>query len=334
MKPLHVAILVVVGALCGAAVMRIWQRPRPVAAPAPVVAQSQPSVPAPAPAVTPVEPPAAPPAAPAAAEPAAAAPVPERKKVARPAKASTPHGQPVRKEPVWPEPVAVAKAEAPATTPAPASSAAPAPVVTPPDPVSNTPARTEPENATPREAAPPPRPEPHKVTLNTGMLIPVRLVDGLSSERNATGDTFLATLDKELVVDGFVIAERGARVEGRVANVDRAGKVRGMAALSVELTAVHTSDGQRVPIQTERFDKQAEPTHQQDATKIAAGAAVGAVIGAIAGGGKGAAIGAGVGGGAGAGDVLLTRGKPATLPSETRLSFRLRAPITITEKLY
>jgi hypothetical protein len=41
----------------------------------------------------------------------------------------------------------------------------------------------------------------------------VRLVDGLSSERNAPGDAFLATLDKELVVDGFVIAERGARVE-------------------------------------------------------------------------------------------------------------------------
>jgi hypothetical protein len=45
------------------------------------------------------------------------------------------------------------------------------------------------------------------------LLLPVRLVDGLSSERNAPGDAFLATLDKELVVDCFVIAERGARVE-------------------------------------------------------------------------------------------------------------------------
>jgi hypothetical protein len=69
-----------------------------------------------------------------------------------------------------------------------------------------------------------------------------------------------------------------------------------------------------------------------DAAKVGGAAAVGAVIGGIAGGGKGAAIGAGVGGGAGAGDVLLTRGKPATLPSETRLSFRLRTPVTITEK--
>ena len=66
---------------------------------------------------------------------------------------------------------------------------------------------------------------------------------------------------------------------------------------------------------------------------MAVGAAVGAVIGAAAGGGKGAAIGAGAGGGAGAGDVMLTRGKPATLPTETRITFRLRAPLTLTERM-
>ena len=74
--------------------------------------------------------------------------------------------------------------------------------------------------------------------------------------------------------------------------------------------------------------RRARPTPRRSAAR----AAVGAIIGAIAGGGKGAAIGAGVGGGAGAGDVLLTRGKPVTFPSETRISFRLRTPVTITEQ--
>jgi hypothetical protein len=164
------------------------------------------------------------------------------------------------------------------------------------------------------------------------MLIPVRLVDGLSSERNMPGDTFIATLDKELVVDGFVIAERGARVEGRVAASGRGGKVRGVAGLAVELTRLRTSDGQNVAIQTDSFERRAEPAPRHDAEKVVAGAAIGAVIGAVAGGGKGAAIGAGVGGGAGAGDVLLTRGDAARLPSETRISFRLRAPVTLTEQ--
>jgi hypothetical protein len=166
------------------------------------------------------------------------------------------------------------------------------------------------------------------------MLIPVRLIDGLSSERSSRGDTFLATLNQELAVDGFVIAERGARVEGRVVTVDRGGKIRGAPSLGIQLTMLHTSDGQKVAIQTDSFERLAEAPTRQSVEKVAGGAAVGAIVGAIAGGGKGASIGAGVGGAAGSGAVALSHPKPATLPSETRLSLRLRAPVTITEKLY
>ena len=175
-------------------------------------------------------------------------------------------------------------------------------------------------------------PAPHTATLNAGMLIPVRLVDGLSSDRNAPGDAFLATLDRELVADGFVIAERGARVVGRVVTVDRGTKVKGGATLVLELTRLRTSDNQNVSIQTESFEERSEPNSRTDAAKIGGGAAIGAIIGAIAGGGKGAAIGAGAGAGAGTGDVLLTR-KPARLPSETRITFRLRNAVTLTEKV-
>jgi hypothetical protein len=164
------------------------------------------------------------------------------------------------------------------------------------------------------------------------LLLPVRLVDGLSSERNAPGDAFLATLDQELVVDGFVIAERGARVEGQVIAADRSGRARG-AALALALTRLHTSDGQLVAIQTEDYFRHADAANgNQNAAKIGGGAVFGAVIGAIAAGGKGAAIGAGVGGAAGAGDVLLTHGKPAELPSESRVTFRLKTPVPLTEQ--
>jgi hypothetical protein len=53
----------------------------------------------------------------------------------------------------------------------------------------------------------------------------------------------------------------------------------------------------------------------------------------MAGGGKGAAIGAGVGAGAGGGAVLATRARPAELPSETRVTFRLKSPVPLTERL-
>jgi len=174
---------------------------------------------------------------------------------------------------------------------------------------------------------------PHSVTIPAGTLLSVRLGETLASDRNHPGDAFSATLDQPLVIDGFVIAERGARVQGKVLEAQEAGRVKGVSSLSVHLTRLHTSDGQDVNLQTASFHKEGPASHGEDAKKIGAGAAIGAVIGAIAGGGKGAAIGAGVGGAAGTGTVMATRGKAAELPVETRLSFRVEQPVTITERL-
>ncbi|MCU1237570.1 MAG: hypothetical protein JWP63_5537 [Candidatus Solibacter sp.] len=317
MKPLHIALLVAAGAIGGAVIMKISQGPS-----APVIARTQtPPATAPEPAPATVPPPPAPPAPqPVAPEPVAAEPDRPSPFIApkpvRSHRAIEPKPAPKVSPPI------VAAAQPPRTEPVPAPAPAAAPQPVPPAP-------TEPEYVTPPPPAPP---EPHRVTLNTGTPIPVRLVDGLSAERNQPGDRFMATLDKELVVDGFVIAERGARVEGRVIAADRGGRVRGVSSLQVEITKLHLSDGQTIAVQTDAFTREADSTHTQDAEKVGGGAAIGAIIGAIAGGGKGAAIGAGVGGAAGAGDVLATRGKPATLPSETRLTFHTRAPLTITER--
>ena len=309
MKTPHIVLLVAAGAVSGALIMKVALRPARLAVPSPaaaaVVAQ------APAPVVM-------------------AAPVPAQAPAPAPAVSKAPARPSPFVPPVVSGPQRVAVAEAAPAAAEPAREA-PAPPAQPDPPVP-----AEPENATPPPPVPGPggtAPEPHKVTLNAGMLLPVRLVDGLSSERNAPGDAFLATLDKELVVDGFVIAERGAPVEGRVVASDPGGKVKGVAVIVVELTRLHTSDGQNVAIRTESFERHAEPDRGNDVKKVAVGAALGAAIGAMAGGGKGAAIGAGAGGGAGAGAVMLTRGKPATLPSETRIGFRLRAPLTLTERL-
>jgi hypothetical protein len=325
MKPLQIGLLIAASALSGAVLVKITQHRQPVMS-GPTVAQAQAPAPTAAPSVT-------------------TAPVVEPLPPA-PEPAVESHPSPFAVPREKPKPV---RTYARNVTPAPAPSSAPAPVTQPvqpepapavqqpaaepvvpaPAPQPVPPAQPQPEHVTPPPPAPP---EPQKVTLNAGTLIPVRLVDGLTTERNAPGDRFTATLDKELVVDGFVIAERGARVEGRVAASDRGGRVNGLASLSVELSRLKLSDGQWVSLSTESFERRAEETHRDDATKVGAGAAIGAVIGAIAGGGKGAAIGAGAGGAAGAGTVLATRGRAATLASETRLSFRLRNSVTITER--
>jgi hypothetical protein len=171
------------------------------------------------------------------------------------------------------------------------------------------------------------------VTLAAGTMLAVRVGETISSARNQPGDTFLATLTQQLVIDGFIIAERGARIEGRVLEATQAGRGRGSSHLAISIVRLATSDGQNIRIRTEPYAKDGSSQAATDAAKIGGGAAIGAVIGAIAGGGKGAGIGAGAGGAVGAGDVMLTHGKPVEIPVETRISFRVQDPVTITERL-
>jgi hypothetical protein len=133
-------------------------------------------------------------------------------------------------------------------------------------------------------------------------------------------------------MDGFVIAEKGSKVLGRVVGAGKAGKLEGTANLQLTLTEINTTDGQHVRVETGSVSKKGPSNAGQEAAKIGGGAVLGAIIGAIAGGGKGAAIGAGAGGAAGTGAVLLGRGKPAVIPNETQLTFQLSSPATITER--
>jgi len=223
-----------------------------------------------------------------------------------------PTANPVDIQPAAPEAV-------PAPNPPVATPPAPAPVVEP-----------APQPAEPPAPAPPPPPK--QAILKAGTLVPVRLIETISSDKNHPGDTFTGTLDAPLIVDGLVLAERGARVEGKIVESQQAGRIKGLSSIALELTRLNLSDGQHVEITTDSFTKMGPQSRTADAEKIGGGAALGAIIGAIAGGGKGAAIGAGVGGAAGTGTVAATRGKPAVLPSETKISFRINNSITVTER--
>jgi len=311
MKIIQAAVLVLVGALGAMLFLK-------------VKSGSEPQIPAALPAAEKVAratPPAPDPPPMPAAEPEAPAPVRTAKKSApRTVIAARRDSRPLSK-PVNSQPVVITE-----TKPEPVAPTVPISNPTPPAP-----AAVEPAPA-PVEPPPPPPPPAREVTLKAGTLLPVRLVETVSSDRNHPGDTFTATLDEPLVVDGFVIAEKGSRAEGRIVDTQQAGKLKGLSVLAIELTQLRTSDGQRVEISTDSFTKMGPESKGSDAAKVGGGAALGAIIGAIAGGGKGAAIGAGVGGAAGTGAVVATRGKPAVLPSETKISFRVNHSVTLTER--
>jgi hypothetical protein len=186
---------------------------------------------------------------------------------------------------------------------------------------------------TPRAAIPKPAPPPPKqARFEAGTTIAVRTTNTLSTKLVKTGERFLATLEEPLVSGDWVVAPKGATVEGRVVESDPGGRVKGLATLVVALESLTTADGRRVAIETSRVTVEAKSSVKKDAVKTGIASGIGAAIGGIAGGGKGAAIGAGVGAGAGVAGTLATRGDPAEIPAESVLRFQLSAPVTVTEQ--
>ena len=188
------------------------------------------------------------------------------------------------------------------------------------------------ETARAGQPAAPAPPTSRTLTLEEGTAVRVRIDSTLSTKTNKPGDSFTGSLVEPLVDGDRVVAAKGARVEGTVAESDPGGRVKGVAQIAVRLTTIHTSSGEAIEVSTNSAGRQAAATKKKDATKIAIGSGVGAAIGAIAGGGKGAAIGAAAGGGAGTGVVLATHGDSVTIPSETVLTFKLRQAVSVKVK--
>lgn len=89
-----------------------------------------------------------------------------------------------------------------------------------------------------------------KVVVPAATTLTVQLSNTLSSDRNQPGDTFQATLAAPLVVDGYLLAETGSAVQGRVEAVRRASLLGGRSELSIVLTELGLRDGQRTRMQT------------------------------------------------------------------------------------
>lgn len=173
------------------------------------------------------------------------------------------------------------------------------------------------------------QPVPGTLTVPAGAILLIRINEYLSSDRNQIGDRFTAVLENPIVVNGWVVARRGQVLVGQVKEARKAGRIKGISELGVELTDMTVVDGRQVPILTELWKGSGGTSHGQDAATIGTTTGLGALIGAAADWGTGAAIGAGAGAAAGIGAVLLTRGRPTVLEPEEQLSFRLVDPVRI-----
>jgi hypothetical protein len=186
-------------------------------------------------------------------------------------------------------------------------------------------------SAPPAYAPPPPSAAPQppaQVTIPAGTMLSVRMLDPLDSDSALPGDTFRASLNAPLELDGNIVIPTNSEVTGRVVEAHAAGKFKGAAMLTIELTRLHCN-GRSYPLRTNQWSREIQGRGKNTAEKVGGGAALGAIIGALAGGGKGAAIGTLVGAGAGGTAQAVTHAKQVTLDPETLLNFRLEQPVTV-----
>jgi hypothetical protein len=169
------------------------------------------------------------------------------------------------------------------------------------------------------------------VTIPEGTAISVSLDQTLSSKGNHSGDEFEATVSAPVMIQGKTVVPKDAHAKGRVVNAVESGRLQTPAELSIELTSVEVG-GTWKDLQTSPVSLRGKSHKTRDIEMIGGGSALGAVVGAIAGGGKGAAIGAAAGAGAGTATAAATGKKEVSFPAESRVSFRLRQPVTVDVK--
>jgi hypothetical protein len=162
-------------------------------------------------------------------------------------------------------------------------------------------------------------------------ILALELLTPVSTDASQRGDRLQARVFEPAQYAGYI-------VEGRVSQVKRRGKVKGVAelqlafdqirspdnrtaALRAELVEVTPVGGDNTEIDSEGGVKGRDST-KDDAAKVGAASGVGAIIGLIAGGGKGAAIGAIIGGGVGTAGVMTQRGKNIRIEHGQHLKIR------------
>jgi hypothetical protein len=210
-------------------------------------------------------------------------------------------------------------AAAPAPAPAPERSPAPRQV-------ESSPARDTRDDQRAREV--PPQAAGPSITVPQDTPLTIRTSEAIDTDRNRVGDTFDATLEEAIVVDGRTVAPKGTPVKGNIARAKESGTLSGQSELILELTEMQLN-GRTYPIRTSDYTEIGANRSRRTAGTVGGGAALGAIIGAIAGGGKGAAVGAATGAAVGTGVQVMTRGQTLKVPAETVLEFKLQHALDI-----
>ena len=183
-----------------------------------------------------------------------------------------------------------------------------------------------PEFSAPRRPARPRPLEPDAATgdyaaeVPGGTPITVRMIDAVDSRTSQLGQTFAASVDEPVMVNGQTVIPRGADVIVKLVEDRQSGRITGETSLGLALSAIRVN-GRMVDFSSEQVRESSGSRSSRSGKMIGGGTVLGAILGSIAGGGRGAAIGAASGAAVGTGAEVASKGERVRVPSETRLSF-------------
>jgi len=178
------------------------------------------------------------------------------------------------------------------------------------------------------------------ISIPRDTILVVELQNNLSTDVSQQGDRFQARVVEPRDYEG-------AMIDGRVTQVKRPGKAKGVAELQLSFDQIRLPDNRSTNFHAEVVEVmpgggssgtgdvdreggvKGKSSTKDDVAKVGAATGVGAIIGAIVGGGKGAAIGAAVGASVGTAGVLTTRGKELRLDRGQQLKIRTSTDTSI-----
>lgn len=196
--------------------------------------------------------------------------------------------------------------------------AAPESTLQPPETEPISPRRRERPRPLEAEAAPP---NEYGAEVPGGTPITVRMIDAVDSRTAQLGQTFSASVDEPVMVNGQTVIPRGADVIIKLVEDRQSGRITGATSLGLALSAIRVN-GRMVDFTSEEVQERSGSRSSRSGKMIGGGTVLGAILGSIAGGGRGAAIGAASGAAVGTGAEVASKGERVRVPSETRLSFR------------
>ena len=135
------------------------------------------------------------------------------------------------------------------------------------------------------QPAPPGQPAPPSavsgVAIPIGTSITVRMIDAVNSQQSRLGETFRASVDEPVLVDGQVVVPRGADAITKLVEDQQSGKIEGKTVLTLVLQQVLVN-GRMVDLTSGDVSQSSGSRGARSAKVIGGTAALGAIIGALA----------------------------------------------------